>query len=177
LSGTGPEFGDWIRPAAERFGAVEWADLRHDAALSGKFDVAANWKIVCENFVESYHLPAVHRKLNAVNPMEQHYQILGGHSYLGQGGMAYEGDLVAGGELPLFKGMSTYSKYETLNVFPNLIIAPLADMTFSIILLPQSAERTRERVEFFFVGDEAMQERFADANDCGPQPTGRCAGA
>ena len=36
-------------------------------------------------------------------------------------------------------------------------------MTFSIILLPQSAERTRERVEFSFVGDEALQERFAGA--------------
>jgi len=169
LSGTGPEFGDWIRPAAQRFGAIEWTDLRHDAALSGKFDVAANWKILCENFVESYHLPAVHRKLNRVNPMEQHYQILGGHSYLGQGGMAYEGDRVAGGVLPLMKGMSNYSKYETLNVFPNLIIAPLADMTFSIILLPQSAERTRERVECFFVGDEALHERFAVARRDGAE--------
>jgi choline monooxygenase len=169
LSGTGPEFSDWIRPAAERFGAVEWTELRHDAALSAKFDVPANWKVICENFVESYHLPAVHRKLNAVNPMEKHYQILGGHSYLGQGGLAYEGDLVAGGELPLFRGMTNYSTYETLNVFPNLIIAPLADMTFSIILLPQSAERTRERVEFFFVGDEALQERFAVARNAGAE--------
>src|SRR5258708_6220346 len=160
LSGTAPEFADWIRPADQRFGAVAWQDLRRDVALARKVDVAANWKIICENFVESYHLPPVHRVLHSVNPMEKHYQILGGHSYLGQGGTAYDGDAIAGSILPQVKGIAS-TRYDSLNVFPHLIIAPLADVTFSIIVLPQSAARTRERVEFFFAGDEALHDRFA----------------
>jgi choline monooxygenase len=159
LSGSAPEFADWIKPAAERFQAVDWSELRHDPLLGVNCDVAANWKIICENFVESYHLPAVHRDLNRVNPMETHYQILGGHSYVGQGGTAYDGDCTGGSVLPVLQGMDL-SKYESLSLFPNLIIAPLGNMAFSIILMPQSAERTLERVQFFFVGDEALREEL-----------------
>jgi len=161
FSGTAPAFEDWIRPVAERFGNIEWADLRRDAALARVLEVAANWKMVVENFVESYHLPWVHKALNAVNPMTGHYQILGGHSYLGQGGTAYQGDRVTGAVLPRVKDMLDRSRYEALAIFPNLILGPLSDMAFSIVILPESVERTRERLEFFFAGDEALLERFA----------------
>jgi choline monooxygenase len=167
FSGTAPAFTDWIRPVAERFINIEWADLRRDAACALNLEVAANWKIIVENFVESYHLPWVHRALNAVNPMRQHYQILGGHSYLGQGGTAYQAERISGAVLPRLKGILDYSRYEALAVLPNLILGPLPDMAFSIVILPEAAERTRERVEFFFGGDEALLERFASARRSG----------
>jgi len=161
LSGTAPSFAEWIRPVADRLGDIPWQDLRRDTALALDLRVAANWKIIVENFVESYHLPWVHKALNAVNPMARHYQILGGHSYLGQGGTAYESERINSAILPRMNGILNSSRYEALVVFPNLILAPLADMTFSIVILPESAERTRERVEFFFVGEEALLERFS----------------
>lgn len=167
LSGAAPAFEEWIRPVAERFAGVAWEQLRRDATVARDLEVAANWKIIVENFVESYHFPWVHRALNAVNPMERHYQILGGHAYLGQGGTAYEGQQVAGATLPMMGVNSGYSRYESLFVFPNLILAPLPDMAFSIVLLPQSALQTRERLEFFFVGDEALLEKFASARQRG----------
>lgn len=169
LSGTAPSFAEWIRPVDERFANIEWHALRRDAALARTLRVGSNWKIICENFVESYHLPAIHKALNAVNPMAQHYQILGGHSYLGQGATGYQGERVAGAALPLMKNISDYSRYEALLVFPNLILGTLPDMTFSIVLLPESAERTQERVEFFFVGDEALLERFSVARQTGAE--------
>ncbi len=101
--------------------------------------------------------------------MAAHYQILGGHSYLGQGGSAYQGEAIAAASLPLMPGSSGYSSYESLLVFPNLILGPLPDMTFSIVILPLSAERTAERVSFYFAGDaslrpeyEAVRSRSAD---------------
>lgn len=164
LHGTAPPFKEWIAPVAKRLGNVDWSQLRRDASLSRRLDVSANWKIVVENFVESYHLPWVHRKLNSVNPMADHYQILGGHSFIGQGSVAYEGTQNAGSELPLFAGIDR-SRYEALYIFPNLILSPLADLCFSIILEPQSAQRTHERVEFFFAGDEAMAPAYAQARE------------
>jgi phenylpropionate dioxygenase-like ring-hydroxylating dioxygenase large terminal subunit len=163
LSGAAPAFADWIRPVAERFRSIDWSALRRDPAFARNLEVAANWKLIVENFVESYHLPWVHKALNAVNPMAMHYQILGGHSYLGQGGTDYRPERIAGAALPCSSWNSDPSSYEALAVFPNLILSPLADMTFSIIVLPEAAQRTRERIEFFFVGDEALSEKFAAA--------------
>ena len=169
LSGTAPPFERWIKPVAERFGAIPWGDLRRDPALARSLEVAANWKIICENFVESYHLPPIHPALNTANPMEQHYQILGGHSYLGQGGTGYQPDQIAGAGLPRMAAFAEASKYEALVIFPNLILAPLPDMTFSIVMLPDSAQRTRERLEFLFVGEEALQDRYRALREKGAE--------
>jgi len=163
FSGTAPAFAEWIRPVAERFGSIDWSALRRDAEFARDLEVAANWKLIIENFVESYHLPWVHTALNAVNPMARHYQILGGHSYLGQGGTDYRPERIAGAALPRSTGTADPSRYEVLAVFPNLILSPLADMAFSIIVFPEAAQRSRERIEFFFVGEDALSENFAAA--------------
>ena len=164
LSGAAPPFADWISSTAKRLGDLDWSELRRDASLAAAPEVRANWKIVVENFVESYHLPWVHHELNSVNPMSRHYQILGGHAYLGQGGTAYEAERIVGSGLPLRKGGDA-RRYEALFVFPNLILAPLADMAFSILLLPETAAITRERLEFWFVGDEALGEAHRIARE------------
>jgi len=161
LSGTASTFDEWIRPVAERLTLIDWGTLRRDPHFALSLQVAANWKIIVENFVESYHLPWIHKKLESVNPMAKHFQILGGHSYLGQGGFAYEGEKATSSNLPRLPALADGSRYEALAIFPNLILAPLADMTFSIIMLPESATRTLERIEFFFVGDQALDQRFA----------------
>jgi choline monooxygenase len=95
--------------------------------------------------------------------MAAHYQILGGHSYLGQGGSAYQGEAIADAALPVMRGMSGYSSYETLLIVPNLILAPLPDMMFSIIILPLSAQRTAERLNFYFVNEGASESRYENA--------------
>lgn len=164
VSGTAPPFSEWIRPTAERLGNVDWSELRRDSSLAATPEVRANWKIVVENFVESYHLPWVHRELNSVNPMSRHYQILGGHAYLGQGGTAYQPQQIVGSGLPLRAGCDG-SRYEALFVFPNLILSPLPDMMFSMLLFPQTAAGTRERLEFWFVDDEALDEAHRSARE------------
>jgi choline monooxygenase len=156
FSGLAEDFETWIAPIAERLDLPSSTKLVRDEALGQVLDVATDWKIIVENFVESYHLPWVHQELNKVNPMERHYQILGGHRYLGQGGDNYSGQQVYGSNLPAFHAEADRSRYEALYLFPNLILGPFADFMFSIIIQPQSAGRTRERIEFFFAGDGAL---------------------
>ena len=36
------------------------------------FEIRSNWKLVVENFLESYHLPVVQPGLNAYSPLEDH---------------------------------------------------------------------------------------------------------
>ena len=158
LSGNAEPFERWIAPVAARLALPEDADWAHDPHLGQRLEVAANWKIIGENFVESYHLPWVHRQLNTVNPMEQHYQILGGHHYLGQGGSAYAGERLYGPELPTFRDGVDRRHYEALYIFPNLILAPLPDVIFSIIIEPVAAGCSKERIAFFFAGTDALAE-------------------
>lgn len=157
VSGDAAEFEEFIKPIQERIGDLNEEELRYDDNLSMRMSFNANWKLVVENFVESYHVPGVHPELERVNPMRHHYQILGGHSYLGQGGTAYaaaEQDDMAG--LPHLKGREDASFYEAFYIFPNLIFAPLSNFAFIIITDPQSPAQTNERIEFIFYGDEAM---------------------
>lgn len=158
LSGEAEPFDRWIEPISARLALPTDANLARDQALKQRLELAADWKIIVENFVESYHLPWVHQQLNRVNPMERHYQILGGHHYLGQGGDDYEGQQLYGTELPTFRQGSKRSDYEALYIFPNLILGPFADFMFSIIIQPVAAGRSRERIEFFFAGADALAE-------------------
>jgi choline monooxygenase len=106
----------------------------------------------------------VHPELQKFNPMSAHFQILGGAAYAGQGGTAYgSADNPApmpGDDLPLMQTLVAQPfSYESLYVFPNLILAPIQNMMFSIIVYPVAAGVTVERIAFFFFTDESLSEQ------------------
>jgi choline monooxygenase len=168
VGGRAAPFEQWLAPAAERIERVVDASLlRHDPDGDARFEVAANWKAIVENYVESYHVPPVHPALQSFNPMAAHYQILGGASYVGQGGTAYGAASnprpMPGDALPTMPGLvAAPFDYEGLWIAPNLIVTPLLNATYLMVLDPVAAGRTHERFAFFFYGDEAMASHHAD---------------
>jgi choline monooxygenase len=167
LSGEAGSFDDYIRPTADRMAPVDFDIIRHDPAFDATFELQSNWKIIVENFVESYHVPQVHPELQKFNPMSAHFQILGGAAYAGQGGTAYgSADNAApmpGDDLPLMDTLVAQPfSYESLYVFPNLILAPVQNMMFSIVAYPVSAGVTVERIAFFFYTDESLTEQHRE---------------
>ena len=167
LSGEAGSFDDYIRPTADRMAPVDFDIIRHDRAFDATFELQSNWKIIVENFVESYHVPQVHPELQKFNPMSAHFQILGGAAYAGQGGTAYgSADNAApmpGDDLPLMDTLVAQPfSYESLYVFPNLILAPVQNMMFSIVVYPVSAGVTVERIAFFFYTDESLTEQHRE---------------
>lgn len=160
LSGDAAPFEDFIAPVVQRLGFVDWDALRCDPATIAEVDVRADWKVAVENYAESYHVPPVHPELEAVNPMADHYQILGGAAYVGQGG--YAGTLRRDGlELPVFKGREDdRASYEGLYIYPNIIVTCMADMVAALIPTPVAPGQVRERIVAFFVGDAAMEDRY-----------------
>ena len=164
LTGDALPFEQFIAPLQERTAFLSPGALCHDAALKRCASPKANWKILVENFVESYHLPAVHRELQKVNPMAWHYQILGGASYVGQGGdgrdwqkSGSEDDLPA-------TSQGGFKRFQSIEVFwlcPNLIFQPVGNLCAVMMLFPKSPEVTYERMEFFFYGAQAMGSKYA----------------
>ena len=158
LSGRAEDFDRFIAPLVERLEGYDWSQLH--AAEEAAASVNANWKVVVENFVESYHLPWVHRDMNRYNPMEDHYQILGGSTYLGQGllGLKFEDD--GGNSLPNFANLTPdkMTTGESHFLFPNLFFGVLLNFVYAIILFPVAPGLTRERAIVLVNGKEAATD-------------------
>ena len=76
LSGTAEPLGKFFEPLNKR-----WQDYDFSALCHGGIDdstiiqeLQTNWKIVAENFLDTYHLPVVHSSsLQAYSPLDERY--------------------------------------------------------------------------------------------------------
>ena len=161
LSGDAPAFADWIAPLERRWARYDLGLLRR--AESRACDIGANWKLAVENFIDYYHLPYVHKGLNAYSAMEDHYPIRWGDRFFGQGNARYAASDAATGKLPAFPGLGAAERpvTEAICLFPNLLVTLFDDNLRIILVEPDGAGRCRERIEVFVVGDGAMAPELA----------------
>lgn len=167
LDSNAPPLAEYVLPLAERWADRDMSLLRHGGSL--KFEIRANWKLVVENFCERYHLPSVHPTLNSYSAVEHSFQIIREGLFSGVGSSSYAPPAVGEVPLPGFPAISPDRRRiaEYVALFPNVMIGCLYDHCYAFILQPQAFDHTLERFEFFYVGDEAMQPRFAAARqDC-----------
>ncbi|HVI01412.1 MAG TPA: SRPBCC family protein [Enhygromyxa sp.] len=62
-------------PIEQAFGPLlgrlaPWQISRLELAARVEYEVAANWKLLFQNFSECYHCPIVHPKLNRITPFD-----------------------------------------------------------------------------------------------------------
>ena len=97
LSGETPPLADFFGGIAERIAPIDLEKMRfHSRALS---QVAANWKAYTDNYLEGYHVPSIHPRLNEIVDYDGYTTELGRWrsmqvSGLGASGGAYGGDAV-----------------------------------------------------------------------------------
>ncbi len=109
------------------------------------YEVAANWKVIAENYHECYHCPLIHTELCALTPPEsgENYDLPG---------------VWVGGSMDLREGMATMSmtgelaatplpgvdpaRVEYLQVLPNLLTSAHPDYVMTHRLLPVAPGRT-----------------------------------
>jgi Rieske 2Fe-2S family protein len=109
------------------------------------YEVAANWKVVAENYHECYHCPLIHPELCQVSPPDS------GHNYDLPGAWI-------GGSMDLRDGMATMSmtgalaatplpgvdprQVEYVQVLPNLLVSAHPDYVMTHRLVPLEPGRT-----------------------------------
>jgi Rieske 2Fe-2S family protein len=109
------------------------------------YEVAANWKVVAENYHECYHCPLIHPELCQVSPPDS------GDNYALPGGWV-------GGAMVLRDGMQTMSltgelaatplpgvdpeRVEYLHLLPNLLVSAHPDYVMTHRLVPLTPDRT-----------------------------------
>jgi len=155
LTGDAPALADWLRPLTDRWADYDFSKLRYGGGRSYELDT--NWKHAIENYLESYHLPWVHKGLNSYSRMSDHYTFFAGSDAAGQGTTVYAPGSLRGMSLPgqsLPAELAARAEYPV--IFPNLMTGLQSDHFYLIDVLPDGPLRTRERFEIFFFGEEAM---------------------
>jgi phenylpropionate dioxygenase-like ring-hydroxylating dioxygenase large terminal subunit len=141
-------------PLADALGTLEslvagYEPERLEVAGEHCYEVAANWKILTENYHECYHCPAIHPELCRVSPPKS------GENYPARGPWV-------GGWMDLREGMATMSldgashgvplrgldakglrRVVYLNIFPNVLLSLHPDYVMVHRLVPLAADRTQ----------------------------------
>jgi phenylpropionate dioxygenase-like ring-hydroxylating dioxygenase large terminal subunit len=129
----------------------------------GEYELAANWKIACENFLECYHCPVAHPGFSAVVDVSPDAYVLEAHeTFWSQFARLREEEAAPPGQFHLlFPNLK-------LNVYPgpaNLSIGPV---------LPAGPERTTGYLDYFFPADadeEWIRELTAFDDQVGSEDT------
>lgn len=154
-----PPIQAWLGDLPERISG--YALDAWEIQASKVYEVAANWKLVAENFMEYYHLPWVHPELIKVSRMEHHHRFQGPGMYTGMTTSPISRDENSVWlNLPPHAGI-TGSDLESgrfIHIFPNAALAVLPNHAFVMILEPTAAGRTRERSYLLTHPDSARSE-------------------
>ncbi len=158
-----------LGPAAARIARYPLAELRTGASL--RYEVAANWKVILENYNECYHCAGVHPELCRLVPAFK------------QGGAA---DLDWENGIPHREGAVTFSLSGTTTraplagldehertrhkgelVYPNLMLSLACDHVAAFSVFPEGPARTTIVCELLFAPQEIARADFdpADVRD------------
>lgn len=163
LDAATPPLAEWLGDLPERmagYGFDGW--VVHEKCT---FDVAANWKLITENFQEYYHLAWVHPELAKVSRVRDHYRYQGPGLYCGQTTTPVSSDerddwLVLPNASGLDSSDSVSGRF--VAVFPNLTLAVLPGHAFVIRLEPLSSGVTREHCSLL-LPSSTPAEQYGDA--------------
>ncbi len=134
------QLGEW--PGYEHYG-LQSLRVAHRFA----YEVAANWKIIHENYNECLHCPKVHPELVKVIPIYRRGTMVESDGIWGNRLVEGATSFTRSGRsrLPVFPGLTREEQgiYNGMTIFPNLILDCFPDNVLYTILWPCAAERTK----------------------------------
>jgi phenylpropionate dioxygenase-like ring-hydroxylating dioxygenase large terminal subunit len=120
-----------------------------EVAREADYEIAANYKLVAENFMEYYHLPWVHPGLVKVSPIEAHHRWQGRGMYAGFCTSPIAPDTEDGGWQSGLAPISGLDESDARSarfawLFPNVALNVLPNHLFIILARPVAPGLTRE---------------------------------
>ena len=150
----------------ERVARYPLAELR--IGHTARYEVAANWKVLCENYNECYHCAGVHPELCALVPA---FRQRGGADLDWMRGIPHR----EGAYTFTHSGTTRRRPFPTLNedervrhkgelLYPNLFVSLACDHVAVFILQPRAAARTDIVCHFLFEPYEMSKSDFDPAD-------------
>ena len=159
-----PALATQLRDLPERFAPWGMRDLKMAHRI--EYTVAANWKLIVQNYNECLHCPVIHPLLNRM------------HHYLGADNVPTT-ESYCGGAMGFKAGVETLSsdgkrrrdvlpglgerERQLVNyfaVYPNLLLTLHPDYMVTVTIWPEAVDRTRLVAEWHFHPDEMAKPGF-----------------
>ena len=163
-SGVAGDFADHI---GELEGIVApYATETLVTAASHEYDVAANWKVVVENYQECYHCSMIHPELCKVSPPESGENIeldgdwVGGWMELRSGAETMSLDGHSDGAVMARLDEDQRRTVMYVAVMPNLLISLHPDYVMSHLLTPLAPDLTRIQCSWAFPAETVARAGF-----------------
>lgn len=142
-----PAFDEVYAGIAERTAPIDLAAMRFHRR--DHYDVACNWKVYVDNFLEGYHLPHVHPGLSKVLDYR-----------------AYDTELFPWHSLqssPLRNSADLYGDGRAFYyfVYPNVMLNIMPGRMQTNRILPLGPDRCRVEFDYYYAQDAAAQARIA----------------
>ncbi len=168
LSDDQPPFGQWLTTHCSELLAFERFGLGNlQVARTTEWEVAANWKIIVENYQECLHCTRVHPELVAVIPLYRTGFVF--DTTRDDGGVAMVADYSAGydsgKEMPPLPGLSDVDRtsYFGCTSFPNMFVDISGTCAVVTSLFPKGPNVTTVVMEFMFAPEAIADPAFDPA--------------
>ena len=130
------------------------------------YEIAANWKVIVENYQECYHCSMIHPELCQVSPPDSGANLdlpgdwVGGWMSLRDGAETMSLDGRSGGTM--IEGLSPTEQRTVMYValFPNLLVSLHPDYVMTHRLAPLAADRTWVECAWLFPAGDADRDGF-----------------
>jgi len=140
---------EWLGDLPQRFARYPLTEL----TVVGRkpFEIAANWKLIAENFMEYYHLPWVHPELTTVSGVKEHHRYQGPGMYTGMSTspLTRNPESALDNDLPAMPGLDATEANSAywIWMFPNIALFLLPNHLFTLLLRPNGFGRTIESAD------------------------------
>lgn len=165
LADDPPPLADHLGDLPQRSAGYRLSDWT--IARVGHYEIAANYKLVAENFMEYYHLPWVHPGLVKVSPIEAHYRWQGAGMYCGFCTTPIAPDTDDGGWGGGLSPISDLTEDDAQSarfawVFPNVAVNIMPNHVFLIHAQPAAPGFTRETT-YLLIHPQAIEHADVDS--------------
>jgi Rieske 2Fe-2S family protein len=168
LDPAAPSLAETLVDFPSRVGHLRLDELRRHRRI--EYEVAANWKVIGDNFSECYHCPGIHPQLTRVTPYDlgRNYASdgawAGGWMLLADGveTMSMDGSARGRSPIPGWSLEDDRRVYYFL-LWPNVLLTILPDYAMTHRVWPLEPGRSRVTCEWYFHPD-AMADAGFDAS-------------
>ncbi|WP_374473031.1 aromatic ring-hydroxylating dioxygenase subunit alpha [Arenimonas sp.] len=148
LSDNVPPFEEVYAGITERIAPIDLAAMRF--LRRDSYDIACNWKVYIDNFLEGYHLPHVHPGLSKVLDYRVYDTELFPWHSLQHSPLRNSGDIYGDGEAFYYF------------VYPNVMLNIMPGRLQTNRILPLGPDRCRVEFDYYYAQDEQARARIAN---------------